>query len=153
MREIKFRAWDLEKKKMSGVFNLDDYAIDQDGEFGDCEYPSLSEDTLGFKATGVLMQFTGLKDKNGKEIYEGDVVETLEDGNTEVIFQDGMFGCVVERPQSNENGTEFYEEFISLNDLIDQGYWGSTDGVKPPEFTLGVIGNVWENPELLTSKS
>ena len=143
MRDIKFRAWDTNKMIDVKVLEYVPAHKSFNGKPGyNVNYH------LGIPAEN-LMQYTGLKDKNGKEIYEGDIVETLEDGNAEVIFQDGIFGCKVERPQSTEGGTEFYEEFISLNDLIDSGYWGSSDGIKEPYFILEVIGNIYENPELL----
>ena len=59
-REIKFRAWDIPAKKYRGVDGLKDlFSIRSDGFFNE-DY--------------VLEQFTGLLDKNGKEIYEGDIV-------------------------------------------------------------------------------
>jgi len=142
MRNIKFRAWEEKDKSMmfSSGLNIEIISL--------CNNP-FNLQGYNRDSSVVFMQFTGLKDKNGKEIHEGDIVSTLEDGNLEVIFQDGMFGCITCRPQSNENGTEYYDEFVPLNDLIDVGYWGSTDGFKKPVFTLEVIGNIYENPELL----
>jgi len=60
MREIKFRAWDDNEKQMVFWDDLRDTKLFDDGfDNNQC----------------TLMQYTGLKDKNGKEIYEGDVVE------------------------------------------------------------------------------
>ena len=68
MREIKFRVWDKNKSKMN--YDITGFECSQniiDGVFIDGEYFDLKN--------GVLMQYTGLKDKNGVEIYEGDVVK------------------------------------------------------------------------------
>ena len=59
-REIKFRAWDTRQKKMVG-----DFDSGFNYRWFECQH----------KDCHVLMQYTGLKDKNGKEIYEGDVVQ------------------------------------------------------------------------------
>lgn len=154
MRIIKFRAWDTEYERWvtdkMGMFLSGDL-LKYDRKAGD-------ENDVVFRESGVynsgfdnivLQQFTGLLDKNGKEIYEGDIVRTLEDGDVEVIFKDGMFGCEVSRPQSDEGGTEYYDEFINLWALIDCGYWGSDTAGDNLEFTVEVIGNIYENPELL----
>ncbi|KKN76964.1 hypothetical protein LCGC14_0364560 [marine sediment metagenome] len=64
MREIKFRAWNTETKTIIDLKKITPLAInmDFDGLF------------LPFADDFILMQYTGLKDKNGKEIYEGDIV-------------------------------------------------------------------------------
>ena len=81
----------------------------------------------------VLMQYTGVKDKNGKEIYEGDIVEIEEYGTGKVVFDEGMF---------------------QYHPLI--GKWEIEPGISClaiyPVTTaqVEVLGNIYENPELLT---
>ena len=75
-----------------------------------------------------LMQYTGLKDKNGKEIYDGDVVELETENSTqrwEVCFYDGSFGFARD------------DHFITFG-YVNHG----SDGIE-------VIGNIYENPNLL----
>ena len=64
MREIKFRVWDRELKKMIQVTNVD---LEAGSDY-------FTSDRY------VVMQYTGLKDKNGKEIYEGDILHIIEVG-------------------------------------------------------------------------
>jgi uncharacterized phage protein (TIGR01671 family) len=79
MREIKFRAWNKETKELNerGPFDLTDENNDS-GYFGDC---------VANNSDCILSQYTGLKDKNGKEIYEGDCLEHSW-GNKHVVVWD-----------------------------------------------------------------
>ena len=84
MRPIKFRAWDIDNKKM----------IPEEGGF---YLGSADSEMVGIEGYSI-MQYTGLKDKNGKEIYEGDTV-TMKLENTVVE------GEIVYRPPSFYLGT------------------------------------------------
>ncbi len=119
MRELKFRAWDSNTNKMN--FPME---FSQDGVVIPNEYLSHEQSDILFRVGrfGVtLMQYTGLKDKNKKEIYESDVVYIAGEGLRKkhkeiVIFKDGKFG---------------------------------TKNVFDSLFNCEVIGNIHENLELL----
>jgi len=87
MREIKFRYWDVQTKKMFEVGTLN-FFEDGDIIIGE-NYPM----TFRGETLRYLMQYTGLKDKNGKEIFEGDIVNVPYNrlGNVEVFFINGKF--------------------------------------------------------------
>ena len=109
MREIKFRAWDKENKEMVEVELLGkEVLLYKNGEWENIE---------NFE----VMQYTGLKDENGREIYEGDIVKHATWGDVyEVIFEDGGFYVLSSY------------DFQTIN-----------------EYPLEVIGNIYEKPELL----
>ena len=116
MREIKFRAWDKEQAKMKKDFRFDEFN-DVNGYFADNDF--------------VFMQYTGLKDKDGKEIYEGDIVritltQTEETRIGEVKYYDDNACYLVETTK------EEYFTFMSQD-------------IKSVE----VLGNTHENKELL----
>jgi hypothetical protein len=79
MREIKFRAWNESLKKYSKPFGLGDNVLNYTNEEGLGTIKSLTNE--------IVDQYTGLKDKNGKEIYEGDVLKE-EDRLFTVVWDD-----------------------------------------------------------------
>lgn len=136
MREIKFRAWDKttkgfldENDNVPNFLNL--VPCDTTGEFSPMYmYIETTSDIYGSDC--ILMQYTGLKDKNGKEIYEGDIVK---DG-----WLKGMRPFVVEWKtiQANSDSSTWYPG-TGFNVALD----------KDSPNTYEVIGNIYENPELL----
>jgi uncharacterized phage protein (TIGR01671 family) len=144
-REIKFRAWHPVRKEMLQVISLhnlhsqvnvhSDLAIDDESQKVLSTHHSLS----AVQSDIAYCQFTGLKDKNGKEIYEGDILDLSEPlqftGNKpkqkmptkrgKIIFHEGSF---LIKQKSKK---------VRLSSLTIR-YCG-----------LEVIGNIYENPELL----
>jgi uncharacterized phage protein (TIGR01671 family) len=119
MREIKFRAWDSEQYEMSYSDPLDDL------ERAYSWFRELEDRDVKASGNIELMQYTGLKDKNGKEIYEGDIVK----GGAETVVMEWK----------NEMWTE--EGYIT-------GFSELSEGANCYE----IIGNLYENPELLKEK-
>ena len=124
MREIKFRAWSPSLKKWRSDWSISEYT-----EVLDLNETRIDDDL-------ILCQYTGLKDKNGiltQEIYEGDVVLVRANG-----FNDHKKQVVF----SSHRGWGLPEREIQPGGMFNESDWEAC-------FTYEIIGNIYENPELL----
>lgn len=138
MRPIKFRAWDRKSKKMRTVDDLKNLwtLCNHGGEVK--TIPNVIVINQSYKGDDLelvvdkdcdLMQYTGLKDKTGKEIYAGDLLKD-EQGNIGKVFWQNS------------------QAHFAIN-------WQRKDGSYDTDCCFGygeVIGNIYENPELLNRK-
>lgn len=140
----KFRAWDIENKKMYGCYGFDGlneriYRCNlADAEFraGHLETIYAVEDDLN---NFELMQSTGLKDKNGVEIFEGDVVVGQQHLTTDSSTPFEIKGLV----RYSKRNTMFYLDEKSF------GHDKFMNSLGSSIYQFEVIGNIYENPELL----
>lgn len=122
MRIVKFKAWDVEFKEMNSPELCRDIFIELSGY---CR-------TGAIKGNFILLQFTGLRDRNNNEIYEGDIVSFYYRGKKNVKAE------IIWNPLG----------MWSLK-WIDDGYINNFY-INPNKLTI--IGNKYENPELLENK-
>jgi uncharacterized phage protein (TIGR01671 family) len=143
MRKIKFRAWDKNRDEMLNVLM---------GVCPDDAVPvnMISVDSLfEWNEIYVPLQYTGLKDKNGKEIYEGDILNCrIEPSGSKgvvgiVKYFENFWGFVVATPK-DKCLARMRESFPPTVAEIKELLRGGIDGE--------VIGNIYENPELIKEK-
>lgn len=149
---LRFRAWNKATKEM---YEVDDImSID----FGKSE---ISVKTLFFEQTNyykfddiVLMQSTGLKDKNGKEIFEGDILKFND------TWSDYCYEGYVDGEITGVNYVEIEKETTcfgfgktripesSLFNLVNDEHFTFKELITDTSFEFEIIGNIYENPEL-----
>jgi uncharacterized phage protein (TIGR01671 family) len=126
MREIKFRVWDGEKMVYP----------DKDGWYNECKFEGSANPQSVRLGTAIekltVLQYTGLKDKNGKEIYTGDIIEMV-------------------RIKDKKNCFVYF-----VGQVTDHGFAGITIDAKNDymdfeckDYSYEVIGNIYENQVLL----
>lgn len=141
---VKFRAFDLSPAKL-GMGKVDEIRLSKcnchvvfidDGDFNPIEIPKWRHYS-GHHENCVLMQSTGLKDKNGVEIYEGDIVKSYfiyngdrGDSHIYVVEHDTFNPTMVLVPVDRKNSVEY--DFVEAGLRVNE-----------------IIGNRYENPELL----
>lgn len=136
MRDIKFRVWNKLQNKMYKSFDMYEMVV------GHPEYDEEEiTDSSGFPVGTVFLQFTDLKDKNKKEICEGDIIKILSPfdddkySTFEITFEEGAFLYRFVKSTEEHNNTG----------KTDSGY------LREEKLFLDceVIGNIYENLELL----
>ena len=131
MRQIKFRGWDKNTKKMYKIGQITLERGIWNYEPDNREYIGIS---IPYQPSFILMQYTGLKDKNGKEIYEGDIV--FIKGDTKLLEIKG-------KVEYNDSWVQFV--ITNTGDIISE-----TEPLGDyEEEDLEIIGNIYENKELL----
>jgi uncharacterized phage protein (TIGR01671 family) len=150
MREIKFRAWDSKEKIMSYVTDIKWEDLDSSDD------PS-EEEIIGKNGVGkmdvatqkiawihpgfgkdALMQYTGFKDCNGKEIYEGDVVKDVEERGGH-HFEPPEIEVLIGKVEFQEDGSWWIKDIFNNDDLQLFECAGHCE----------VVGNIYENKDLL----
>ena len=154
MRETKYRAWDIENKRM--LYNVG-FSFNDCGMMIELERPMMSGKGVFFTfpiEDFILMQFTGLKDKAGKEIYEGDIVK-----NHWYAYSCNFIGTfwVVKYGMHRVEGNDYYSN-------SGEGFYYDATGIDNETYNIAnlpcdedkgieIIGNIHENQELLKEKS
>jgi len=148
MRAVKFRVWDAIVGKMLTVVGL--HFLPQD-DFHPVAYDIWKDNRrVGYPTVGEnIMQYTGLKDKNGKEIYEGDIVDliTPKDYYTKDSVNVDWNGRV------HHKSTIVNFRYGGFCFVLGEAHFWLTDPWQRDNHDWKVTGNIYENPELIKEKS
>ena len=146
MREIKFRGISKNNNRwVYGFVSIDKNSAKMEG------FPHYISRASGYLPVEVVPksvgQYTGLKDKNGVEIYEGDI-DQAENGDKNVIVFLLKAGTYCVMPMDIYLNNDYQNEAFSQEFMYGFGYDLFFDNLTPGKY-LNVIGNIYENPELL----
>jgi len=149
MREIKFRAWNKKTKMMVDLKSITPCALDEQMN-NQMALQGFDGLFIPFMNDLEIMQYTGLKDKNGKEIYEGDIIEAeFHPWPVYVVYHNnrGCFGW--QKDKKKEDIAVLTEEAKATGAVACTGVFGTfeMDLDLIDEHGQEVIGNIHENPE------
>jgi uncharacterized phage protein (TIGR01671 family) len=136
MREIKFRAWDLYNNRMVENPYIFEKATKHNNNGNDLNpsfifYEDWRDIDDGISRPCHIMQYTGLKDLKDIEIYEGDIIKSNSKTNFKVVFGDGS------------------NKYDYINGWILIGIQSSIQWLLSAEGKYEIIGNIYQNPELI----
>ena len=137
-REIKFRAWNKRIGWSDSVPKMEYNGFIIYPENGLCEFPQGGWDIDGDTENPdgfILMQYTGIKDKNGKEIYEGDIVKLITNWVSDLA------------PENTPTASIREVTFKDGSFILGHGGFFSNHFIKSG--IIEVIGNIYDTPELL----
>lgn len=152
MRELKFRVWDKVNQQMFHMFPLETYI----GCQGQLFFASNSKEKVKFDNLDinlVIQQYTGLKDSQGKEIYDGDVVEFWENSDWEGVEDNKHLALIEWGSYSDDEYVGNVECWMIKGHSPASSKWGVAYGrgtAIDANKGLKVIGNILETPEILS---
>jgi len=131
VRDIKFRFWDIAEKTMETMY-----------------FEDLCSGCYYIGSSSIAMQYTGLKDKNGTEICEGDIIATFDyEATIHKIYAIDESGN--NQGEINRYSTQHKIDVLKVVKWHENSCSLTMGNIWPCGFSMEVVGNIYENPELL----